>query len=176
MRTGSRAKLWLAVAAVALASSGFAWPGQGERLVKELTSASTPRDKRDALRLLRIRLERGEWLPDQAPEVLALLVNDRDLDVRLDALRLAAQLERTPATWLRACEDPAPPVRVAAIEALAAVGELEPVLHASGDADARVRLSALAALAKRDDPRITELLVSALRDPASNMVRIRELR
>ncbi|MDB4975826.1 MAG: hypothetical protein JWN48_4167 [Myxococcaceae bacterium] len=175
---GSR---WIARGALLLLCSGFVWPGRGERLVKELTSASTPRDKRDALRLLASLLARGDWQAGAENAVLQQLASDADPDVRIDALRLLAALpalERTGDPWLRALDDRAPTVRAAAVAALQGRGKagpqtqlaepelLEGLLRASSDTDARVRQAALQALAALDDPRALDALIHALQDAA----------
>ncbi|MDB4985938.1 MAG: fumarate reductase/succinate dehydrogenase flavoprotein subunit [Myxococcaceae bacterium] len=141
-------------------------------MVTELTSASSPRAKRDALRLLQSALSRAEWQPPATLPVVEQLCSDRDADVRVDALRLLAAMQHSPAPWLDARNDPAASVRIAAVQALALSDDrsesvaLEAVLHGAEDSDPRVRLASLRALAAVRDPRALNALTLALRDPA----------
>ncbi len=65
---------------LALLLMGFAWPGHTERLVGDLTRAVTPRDKRDALRML------GTVAVPE--EVVRPFLQDPDPGVRAEAERL----------------------------------------------------------------------------------------
>jgi hypothetical protein len=168
-------RAWLGALSLAM---GFAWPGASERLVGELTRAATPRDKRDALRLLGslessprepvlpflsdpdpgVRAE-AERLLSTSPEpaatatrVLVERLDDESLEVRIEAARaLAGRPDATLALSAHA-EAPLPELRAAVVDALAhgAVSpELERVLaRALLDRDREVVLAALRGYAR----------------------------
>lgn len=155
----------LGVAALLALSSGFVWPCAETRLVKELTSASSPRDKRDGLRRLRaLHVAGAPESPDERA-LVETLRGDPDAEVRLDALMLLAALRHDTAAWLVALEDEAGPVRAAAVQALEASPDLAPILRAADDSDARVRLASVRVLSNRQaDLRALDALQHALRD------------
>lgn len=163
-----------------LCASGFSWPGRSARLVKELTadsgahaeqpvSALSPRDKREALRLLRALYNQAEREPAVAEADLTALLHDADPEVRLDALRLVALVHDDPAPWRLAHDDVAPRVRAAAVDALAAVGDFDAALASVDDPDASVRGAAQRALALSSDARVTPSLVRGLSDSVSEV-------
>jgi hypothetical protein len=146
----------IALAASVLLLSGFAWPGEAERLVGELTHASTPRDKRDALRRL------GEL--GVVPEAVAPFAQDADPGVRADALRLLrragprdpspevrlVQVALDPALALDALDDPEPKVRIAALHA---VRDVRALIRKLDDDALEVRLEAARVLASMPQAR-----------------------
>jgi HEAT repeats len=147
---GETRRLWLAGVALAF---GFAWPGQAERLVGELTAAATPRDKRDALRLL---TQLGEPF---ARESVLPFVRDADPGVRADALRLLAD----PALLEAAAHDSAPEVRRLA---LSLVQDVPTLLAGLDDGDPQVNLVALRALASVPAANVLRALLGELDDDA----------
>lgn len=112
--------------------------------------------------------------PSEAAALLAEALSDADLWVRYYAARSAASLRLPPLSGrleAMALRDPAVPVRIAAIEALGAIGapSILPALCAlADDADPELRLSALAALGRIEHPAALRVLAGALAadDPA----------
>jgi HEAT repeat protein len=125
---------------------GFAWPGQSERLVGELTRAVTPREKRDALRLL-------GTLESFPTEAVLPFTRDPDPGVRLEAYRLLGAPAQDPAPEVRALrpslDDPDPLVRLAAVRA--GPNETRALIARLEDEALDVRIEAARALAGRAD-------------------------
>ncbi|MEY4510482.1 MAG: hypothetical protein RLZZ450_2604 [Pseudomonadota bacterium] len=148
-----------------LLCQGFDWPGRAERLVNTLTSATTPRDRRDALRLLRELAEREgvpEGLDLSAVEAASQNV---DPDVRAEAWSLLAVARRNPDRLELALRDVSPVVRLAALQALRRLAPAhEALVRAVTDPDPNLRAAAVGTLAQRDDTRSVSLLASALHD------------
>ena len=160
--------LWALVLA---ALTGFDWPGRTARDVSALTAAETPREFRDALRLLRERnaaLDAG---------VLEEALSHPDPGVRADAV---AALRRTnvPSDVLqRALADEAAEVRIAAVGVVRAGGGANTgaLLELLRDREPRVRGATVRALAPLEGPSVLSGLLAALRDPALD-VRIAAVR
>ena len=100
----------------------------------------------------------GDLDAPTATSALVEALHDDDDDVRADAVRSLARSEANLALAdiLRLVVDPAPPVRLATVEAIRSLGiEREAASHAVGplmhDRDAFVRVSAVAALIELDD-------------------------
>ncbi|HEX5660526.1 MAG TPA: hypothetical protein VFX59_25200 [Polyangiales bacterium] len=145
-------RAWLGVLVLTM---GFAWPGAEQRLVGELTRASTPRDKRDALRLL-------GGLADLDPAVVLPFTRDADPGVRAEAYRLLDVAVEDPALEVRLVrprlDDPEPQVRAAA----AHTAETRALIARLDDDALEVRIAAVHALAGRATPALLALSEAAL--------------
>jgi HEAT repeat-containing taxis protein len=147
--------------ALALSLCAFDWPHQQERLVRAITQAATPRERRDALRLLAER----ELPSDLAP--IEACLRDADVEVRVDALALLASAPNAQ-TYLRtALEQGDARLRAAATKLLGGLHEdsVSPALRqALTDPEPTVRLAAARALAGHREPDSAAVLAAALDD------------
>ena len=180
MRDGPRASVrgapGAALVLCLLLNQGFDWPRRGERLVNTLTSASTPRDRRDALRLLDELAARKGLPADLDLSAVEATSRNVDPDVRAEAWSLLAHVRPEPDSLEPALRDPSPIVRRVALRELARLAPShDSLLRSVTDPDSTVRTAGVAALALRSDPRAVTMLASALRD-ASIEVRVAALR
>lgn len=160
---------WARALALLLATltSGFAWPGRVPQLVNELTSAHSPRDKRDALRMLGEVTQRGE-LGAADLGAVERACEHADPDVRAEAWALLLHARGPSLPLEAALRDSAAPVRALAIEALGARSSATPV-NPSLEADAKLRAVAVRALAASAHEHALAWLLEALRDDAPDV-------
>jgi HEAT repeat protein len=154
---------------LALLCLGFDWPGRAERLVHTLARATTPRDKRDALRLLSALEQVEGWPAALELRGIEAASQDPDADVRLDAWLLLLAVRGDAATLEAGLHDPSPRVRQRALTWLAhtatdAATRRAALLRAALDPDPAVRAAALEGLGELTDTGVLPVLMRCLGD------------
>jgi HEAT repeat protein len=153
------------VCALAQPAAAFDWIGKIELDAEKLRSDNAD-ERLQAVRRLG-QYERSSLLLVK-PHLLRAL-SDRNVDVRIAAGKVLAQLEATEAVkpvvaWLL---DPDVTLRVAATEILGDLGDpaaAKPLIRSLGDAEPNVRLHAVRALGKLGTPDVVVPLISRLED------------